>query len=64
MIDKNMTIMDIIIQYPSTRSIFENYSMACSGCMGAMSESLEDGARMHGINLETLVKELNAAVVK
>lgn len=62
MISKEMTIMDVIIKYPVTQSVFESYKMACSACMGAMNESLEAGARMHGIELEKLINDLNEVI--
>ena len=64
MINKNMTIMDIIIKYPETQLVFQNFKMACSACMGAMDETLEAGAKMHGINLNQLLTELNSAISK
>lgn len=62
MVNKDMTIMEIIIKYPETLAVFESYHMACSGCMGAMDETLYEGAKMHGIKLEELLKELNGAI--
>ena len=64
MIAKNMTILDIIVKYPQTQSVFEKYGMACSGCMAAMDETLESGAKMHGIEIEKLLQELNTVLQK
>lgn len=59
MITKEMSIMDALQMHPETRDVFKNHGMGCLGCMGAADESIEAGARMHGIDLEALLKELN-----
>lgn len=64
MINKDMNIMDIIIKYPETRAVFQKYNMACSSCMGAIDETLEAGAKMHGIELDKLIVDLNTVIVK
>ena len=61
-IKKDMTIGEIIEQYPSTIEVFVKNGMRCIGCGFAMAESLEMGAKVHGINLKKLLKELNEAI--
>ncbi len=63
-ITKDMLVSQIIREFPETRPVLVAYGMACSQCMGALVESLEDGARMHGIGIEKLVADLNLAVKK
>ncbi len=58
-ITKNMCISSVISEYPETWSVFSKHGMGCSGCMGALDESIETGARMHGIDVESLLAELN-----
>ena len=36
--------------------------MGCIGCMGVSMESVEDGAKMHGIDPSAVVAELNKLV--
>ncbi|GAW91410.1 DUF1858 domain-containing protein [Calderihabitans maritimus] len=59
MILKDMTVMEVLQKYPATREAFLKHGMGCMECMAAMNETLEDGARMHGIDLEMLLKDLN-----
>lgn len=62
MITKDMSIMEALQLYPETREVFTKHGMGCLGCMGAAEESIEAGAQMHGINLESLLKELNELI--
>ncbi|MCG0276909.1 MAG: DUF1858 domain-containing protein [Thermanaeromonas sp.] len=61
-ITKDLSIMEVLQAYPEVRSIFIRHGMGCLECMGAMSETIETGARMHGINLEELLADLNKAI--
>ena len=60
MFDKNMSIMDALQIHPKARDIFKKHGMACLSCMGAIQESIEAGARMHGIDLDLLLTELES----
>ena len=53
-----MLIMDIIKQKPKAHEIMVESGLHCIGCSGAAFESLEDGARAHGIE----DKEINSIV--
>ena len=61
-IDKSMSIIDIVQKYPQTVEIFRNYGMGCLGCVAARFENLEQGASAHGIDVASLVADLNKAV--
>ncbi len=64
LITREMPISQILRDYPETRAVLMAYGMACSDCMGALVGSIQDGARMHGVSVEKLVADLNAAVAK
>lgn len=59
MFNKEMSIMEALQVHPKARDIFKKHGMACLGCMGAMQESIEAGADMHGIDTLLLINELN-----
>ncbi len=61
-ITADMTITDIVSQYPNTVPVFQRYGMHCFGCIAARYENLEQGARAHGIDVSVLLRDLNAAV--
>ncbi len=58
-IEKSMTFAEIIRNFPGAAEILMEKGMHCIGCPMSMHETLEQGASMHGINPEEIVKELN-----
>ena len=64
MINKNMSIDEVVKKYPETISIFEHHGLGCVGCQAALFENIEQGAEVHGISVDTLVEDLNKAVGK
>ncbi|NFG58029.1 DUF1858 domain-containing protein [Clostridium botulinum] len=59
MITKDMTVGEIIRIKENAAEILMSFGMGCIGCPSAQSESLEDAANVHGLNLDDLLKELN-----
>lgn len=64
MINKDMTIGEVVEKYPASVEVFMQYGMGCLGCPATRFETIEQGAGAHGINLEDLVNDLNKAVSK
>ncbi|MCX5818178.1 MAG: DUF1858 domain-containing protein [Proteobacteria bacterium] len=64
MIYKHMSIDDVVKTYPETVAIFERYGLGCVGCQAALFENIEQGAEIHGIDVNALVEDLNRAVSK
>ncbi len=61
-ITKEMMIGEIVEKYPETIEVFMKHGLRCMGCMMAMMETLEQGAKSHGIELDGLLKDLNETV--
>ncbi|MHB0859262.1 MAG: DUF1858 domain-containing protein [Anaerolineae bacterium] len=61
-ITRNMPIAEIVQKYPETVKVFLQHGLMCIGCAAARFENLEQGARAHGIDIDALEKDLNAAV--
>jgi len=59
LITRDMAISKAIADYPGTGQVFERFGMACGGCMGSLDETIENGARMHRVNLAELLNDLN-----
>ncbi|MEG0986967.1 MAG: DUF1858 domain-containing protein [Clostridia bacterium] len=59
MIDKTMSIGQVLSIDRNTAPIFMSYGMHCLGCPHATSESLEDAGAVHGIDVDKLVDDLN-----
>lgn len=63
-IGKDITIAEAVNKHPEIVPVFMKYGLSCIGCPFAMSETIEQGANGHGINVEKLMKELNQKVKK
>ena len=61
-ITKEMPIGDVVQKYPQTVEVFLRHGLMCFGCAIARFENVAQGAMAHGINVETLITDLNAAV--
>lgn len=61
-ITKQMKIEEVIKKHPETLNVFAKYGFHCVGCAAASFESIEDGAKVHGITSEEIVEELNKAI--
>lgn len=57
-----MTFFEVMRTYPESVGVLRKHNLGCVGCMGAQNESLEQGANAHGLDVEALLKDLNAAV--
>lgn len=56
-------IGDVIATYPAARPIFQKYFGAgCFDCPGQAFESIDMACRMHGVEGEKFLRELNAAI--
>ena len=58
-VTKDMGIMDIIQECPDAIGIFQKYGMGCIGCAAARFENLEAGAKVHGIDADAMIKDIN-----
>lgn len=61
-IHKDMTFIEMMKMYPQTVKVLQQHHLGCVGCMGAQNERLEQGANAHGLDIDVLLKDLNAAV--
>ena len=61
-ITREMPIGDVVQNYPQTIEVFLKHGLMCFGCAIARFENIEQGATAHGINVDMLIKDLNAAV--
>jgi hybrid cluster-associated redox disulfide protein len=58
-ITKDTIIEDVLKAHPKAIEVLMKHNLGCIACMGATQESLEQGALMHGVDPEPIVKELN-----
>ncbi len=56
---RDMTILEALQAHPRSREVFMRSGMTCVNCMGAQMETIEEGARMHELDVDGLLEELN-----
>ena len=61
-INADMNIREVLEKYPETVSVFAKYNMGCVGCIAASFEKIRDIAAVHGTDVDSFVKDLNAAI--
>jgi len=59
-ITKEMTFNQVLQMSPEVARVLGQFNLGCVGCMGAMNESLEQGARAHGLDVNEILTALNA----
>jgi hybrid cluster-associated redox disulfide protein len=62
LITKEMTFADVLSKYPATAEIMLKYGLHCIGCHIAAIESIEQGARGHGLQdyeIDEMLEEMN-----
>lgn len=64
MINRKMSIEEIVRKYPETIATFQRHGLGCLGCQAALFENIEQGAEIHGIDVEILIRDLNKEIKK
>ena len=59
MVNKQMTIGEVLTMDRMTAPIFMNFGMHCLGCPHSVGESIEEASMVHGIDADALVAALN-----
>ncbi|BCZ46711.1 hypothetical protein psyc5s11_27780 [Clostridium gelidum] len=59
MITKDLTIGEVLRIKENAPQILMNFGMGCVVCPSSQAESIEDAAKVHGLNLEELLESLN-----
>jgi hybrid cluster-associated redox disulfide protein len=61
MITKDMSFGEVLNMFPQTSPVFARYGMHCIGCAMSAFETIEQGAKAHGIDVKKFVDSLNEA---
>ena len=63
MITKDMLLMDAIEKYPQIAPILTGYGLHCVGCHFSSIDTIESGAKIHGLtneDIEMMLKDVNS----
>lgn len=63
-ITKEMPIGKVVSEHPETIEVFMNHGLHCVGCAVAQFENIEQGASAHGIDIKSLIDDLNSKISK
>lgn len=58
-ITKDMTFAELIVENRLAAQKLAERGLFCGGCPMAQFETIEQGARAHGVDVDDLIKELN-----
>jgi len=61
-VTKEMSIIEIVQKYPEALPVFAKYGLGCIGCAAARFENLEAGAKVHGVDPDQMVAEINELI--
>lgn len=61
-ITEDMKVCDVLNISDEMENIFEKHGLLCTGCPGAVQESLREAAEGHGIDVNGLLRDLNKEV--
>lgn len=59
-IDKDMTMAEIVTEDPAAADKLMEMGLFCGGCPMAQFETIENGAMVHGIDIDEIIEELNS----
>lgn len=64
MVNKNITILDLVNKYPETIPVFTEYDEKFSTCIccNSLFDSLEAAALKNSLDLETLLADINTVL--
>lgn len=63
-ITKEILISEVVKEYPKTAPVFLEYGLHCMSCAFAKDETIEKAVKVHKIDLEKFLKDLNKITEK
>ena len=63
-ITKDLNLAQVVRDHPATVPVFLRHGLMCIGCAAARFESIEQGALVHGLDVDALIRDLNEAVTE
>ena len=66
-VNKKMTLGEVVQKFPKSAEVMMKYGLHCIGCHVATWETVEQGAKAHGLGdnqIEKMVDDINKAIAK
>ena len=67
LIKKDMLISKVVKKHPEVSTIFRGYKLHCIGCDASSIETIEQGAKTHGLDdkeIEFMLKDVNTIALE
>ncbi len=61
-ITADSSIIGTVQMHPEIMGIFMQYGLGCVGCMAASFETIGQGAMAHGIDVDSLLADINDCI--
>jgi hybrid cluster-associated redox disulfide protein len=64
-VTKTSNMADVVFKYPEAVEILLEYGLHCVGCAFAAADSIEEGAKVHGIadeDIDEMVERINKVI--
>lgn len=62
LVKKEDTFLEIMRKNPKAAQVLAKEGMHCIGCSMSVYETLEQGAALHGLDADSLVKKINSSL--
>ena len=62
MITKDTNILEAVNAHPEIAQVFRRHGLGCIGCMVASGESIGEGLAAHGMDVDSVIQEINALI--
>jgi len=59
-VTKDTNIAELLENHPETVEVFMKFGLQCAGCLAAAFDTLEQGAKAHGLSDETMEEIMKA----
>lgn len=59
---KEMTIGEVVRNYPASVKVLSTFGMGCVGCPSAQAETIEEACKVHGIDVQEIINALNGVI--
>lgn len=59
MINKDMSVGEVLDKYSNAQEILGGFGLHCFGCPMSRMETIEEAAAAHGVDLNFMLKKLN-----
>lgn len=63
-ITKEMNIAEVVEKYPVAAKVLMQSGLGCIGCVASEFETLEEGLRAHGMDVDQVIDKINNIMEK